>query len=249
MTNIFEDNGHDRKTPQKIIDTNKPPTTKNRKQTTDHSNVTPSEKATINLFDALPFKFAPLAATEDDIEEEEEEEEQKMYACLPYVTEISHQMRRALSKAGVHTVFKSAPKLKNILCSSNKTKPAPEKLKGVYKYTCKCSNKAVYVGQTARSFEQRWKEHGYAITREQWSHSGITQHHQNCPHQFDKDNFDIITKMQGKKKRRLNYDIKIREALEIRQNGCGPGKGLNEDMGAYIRTDIWDTVLNNIGND
>ena len=28
--------------------------------------------------------------------------------------------------------------------------------------------------------------------------------------------------------------------------GCGPGKGLNEDMGSYIRTDIWDPVLNHI---
>ena len=54
--------------------------------------------------------------------------------------------------------------------------------------------------------------------------------------------------MQGKQKRRLAYDIKIREALAIRQHNSGPGKGLNEDMGSYIRTDIWDPVLNHIGN-
>ena len=121
-------------------------------------------------------------------------------------------------------------------------------MKGLYKYTCKCSNKAIYIGQTARSFEHRWKEHGSAINNETWSHSGITQHHQNFPQHFDKENFKIVTKMQGKKKRRLAYDIKIREALEFRHHSSGPGKGLNEDIGAYIRTDIWDPVLNHIGN-
>ena len=251
VTNIFEDNGHDRKMLQKIVDTYKPPSGKKQNKKTDieSSKPTPSENETRGLFEALPFKYSPLGAIDDvgEMEEEEtEEEEQKTYACLPYIPEISHQMRRALKKAGVHTTFKSAPKLKNILCANNKTKPDPTKTKGVYKYTCKCSNKSVYVGQTARSFEQRWKEHGAAINHEQWSHSGITQHYQHCHHQFNKDNFEIINKMQGKHKRRLAYDIKIREALEIRQHGCGPGKGLNEDMGSYIRTDIWDPVLNHI---
>ena len=53
--------------------------------------------------------------------------------------------------------------------------------------------------------------------------------------------------MQGKNKRRLGYDMRIREALEIRRNNCGPGKSLNEDMGAYVKTDIWGTVLNSMG--
>ena len=52
--------------------------------------------------------------------------------------------------------------------------------------------------------------------------------------------------MQGKNKRQLNYNIKIREAMEIRCHNSGPGKGLNEDMGAYIRTNMWDPVLNEI---
>ena len=49
--------------------------------------------------------------------------------------------------------------------------------------------------------------------------------------------------MQGKNKKRLSYNLKIREALEIRHHDCGPGKGLNEDMGAYVKTDLWDPVL------
>ena len=42
--------------------------------------------------------------------------------------------------------------------------------------------------------------------------------------------------MTNKNKRKLAYDLKIREALEIRRHNCGPGKGLTEDFGAYVRT-------------
>ena len=41
--------------------------------------------------------------------------------------------------------------------------------------------------------------------------------------------------------------MRIREALEIRHHNSGPGNGLNKDMGAYIKTDIWDPVLNSLG--
>ena len=52
--------------------------------------------------------------------------------------------------------------------------------------------------------------------------------------------------MQGKQKRSLGYDLRIREAMEIRQHNSGPGKGLNEDMEAYVKTDMWDPVLGDI---
>ena len=129
----------------------------------------------------------------------------------------------------------------------NKTRPAAEKRKGIYKYQCPCNEKATYIGQTGRSFEIRWEEHKKAIDRQQWHHSGVTQHYQHCPHQFDKENFDVVQSMQGKNKRRLGYDMRLREAIEIRKNKSGPGRGLNEDMGAYVKTDIWDTVLNLMG--
>ena len=52
--------------------------------------------------------------------------------------------------------------------------------------------------------------------------------------------------MQEKNKHQLDYNIKIREAMEIRRHNSRPRKGLNEDMGAYIRTNMWDPVLNKI---
>ena len=51
---------------------------------------------------------------------------------------------------------------------------------------------------------------------------------------------------EGKHKQKLAYDLKDREAIEIRRHGSGPGIGLNEEMGAYMKTDIWDPVLNTL---
>ena len=170
-----------------------------------------------------------------------------MFACISYIPEVSHQIKRSLTKAGINTTFTSAPKLKDILCGKNKTQPPKEMKKGIYKYTCTCSEQAIYIGQTGRSYETRWKEHQTAVTKEQWQHSGITQHFQHCQHNFDTNNFTAIHNMQGKNKRQLGYNMRIREALEIRHHNSGPGNGLNEDMGAYIKTDIWDPVLNSLG--
>ena len=54
--------------------------------------------------------------------------------------------------------------------------------------------------------------------------------------------------MSGKNKRKLNYDLKVREALEIRRHDSGPGRGLNEDMGAYAKTHAWNVVFNQMDN-
>ena len=197
---------------------------------------TQDTKATIKaLFDILPFKNVNLS-----------EEEDKLFARISYIPEVAPQLKRALSKAGINTTFTSSTKLKDILCSQNKTHPPKEQRKGVYRYTCTCSNTATYIGQTHRSCETRWKEHERAIENKQWSHSGLTQHYQHCSHKFDKDNFSVIHTAQDKHKKRLAYDLKMREALEIRHHDSGPGKGLNEDHSAYVRTDIWDPILRGV---
>ena len=63
-------------------------------------------------------------------------------------------------------------------------------------------------------------------------------------HNFNKNNFTVVHTMQDKKKGRLAYNLKVKEAFEIRRHDCGPGRGLNKDNGAYLKTDIWDPVLN-----
>ena len=50
--------------------------------------------------------------------------------------------------------------------------------------------------------------------------------------------------MSGKNKKKLDYDLKVGEALEIKKANCGPGKGMNEDWGSYVKTDAWNPVFN-----
>ena len=119
---------------------------------------------------------------------------------IPYIPEIGPQLKRILKKSNINTTVSYAPKLKDILCSRNKTHLFPNKKKGMYKYTCTCSNKSTYVGQTTRNYQLRWNEHARAIQKKSWQHSGLTQHYKHCTHPFNMDNFKPIHNMQGKKK-------------------------------------------------
>ena len=113
--------------------------------------------------------------------------------------------------------------------------------KGVYRYECKPCKKT-YVGETARSFGIRHSEHMRAAETGKWSHSGLTQHMQHCNGPIDGPH--ILSTMSAKSKNSLKYNLRIKEALYIRQQNCGPNRGLNEDMGSYVTTTQWAPVFN-----
>ena len=75
----------------------------------------------------------------------------------------------------------------------------------------------------------------------------MTQHKESCPKEIDWENPSILATFSGKNKKRVAYDLKIREALEIKRHNCGPGKGLNEDFGAYVKTSQWNPVFHSMG--
>ena len=54
--------------------------------------------------------------------------------------------------------------------------------------------------------------------------------------------------MHHKNKKQLAYNLKIRESLDIRARGCGPGRGLNKDYGAYVKTQMWNPVFHHMDN-
>ena len=75
-----------------------------------------------------------------------------------------------------------------------------------------------------------------------WGHSGIAQHKESCNETVNWEP-TVITTMTNKSKKKLTYDLKVREALEIRRRNTGPGHGLNEDYGAYVKTTMWNPVF------
>ena len=99
-----------------------------------------------------------------------------------------------------------------------------------------------YIGETNRSIEIRDKEHEKAAEKGQWSHSGVTQHRETCDTNLDEA--EVIETLQNKNKNKLKYDLRIKEALYIKKYNCGPGHGMNEDWGAYVKTTAWTPVFN-----
>ena len=158
-----------------------------------------------------------------------------------------HQMKRACNKAGVQLITRPGTKLKDLLCAPNRTHHKPTKKPGIYKLQCSCDDKSTYVGQTIRPIATRGKEHHQAAQKGNWAHSGISQHKEHCSADVDWQP-EVIKNMANKNKKRLTYDLKIREALEIRRHNCGPGAGLNEDYGAYVRTTQWNPVFHQMDN-
>jgi len=242
LLNLFEDNGHKRSVLEELAKSYSPPTlehtaknSKKNKKGTNKQDDTPD-----NLFDVLPFKGVAIA----------DEAEFRPYVCIPYLPGPTyHRLKRAYTKAGVNLVSKSGTKLKDLLCSANNTKHSPTKKPSVYQFQCQCSDKAIYVGQTSRSIVTRGKEHGRASLKGNWSHSGISAHKEHCKTAVDWEKPTVIVNKSNKNKKKLEFDLKVREALEIRRRGCGPGHGLNEDYGSYVKTTMWNPVFHRMDKD
>ena len=64
----------------------------------------------------------------------------------------------------------------------------------------------------------------------------------------DWDNPKVLKTMSSMNKKGLAYSLKVREALEIKRQNSGPGQGLNEDFGAYVKTAQWNPVFHEMGH-
>ena len=116
-------------------------------------------------------------------------------------------------------------------------KLGPTMQKGIHSFTCSNCNKK-YVGETARSFSIRHKEHCKAAEKGHWNHSGLTQHTQHCGAPIAKPEILSVAK-RHKTKGQLKHHLRVEESMWIRRLDCGPHKGMNEDYGSYVKTDIW----------
>ena len=248
IVDLFVDNGHDRAKLEQVAATYKPPTSNNgtdtNKRTTNKNKHRSKQKDSHqdtpeNLFDVLPFHGVDLSDTE----------EYKPYCRIPYIPGGTfHEIRRALNEAGVNTCATAGQKLGQVLCGKNKTHPDQKQKKGIYQLTCTCNDKNTYVGQTIRSIGKRCLEHKKASEKGNWQHSGISQHKETCNQPVDWENPIVLKTMSGKNKKSLAYSLKVREALEIKRQNSGPGQGLNEDFGAYVKTTQWNPVFHTMGH-
>ena len=152
---------------------------------------------------------------------------------LPWIPGLSPKLRKQFRKSGIKVVFKSGKNLKTILTAKNKTKLPEHSHPGVYKIPCKKHPKNPYVGETKLQIRSRNEQHHENARKQKWDQSGVVSHSRLC----DGVQWSEIETVSVE---RNKFDRKVREALEIQYNKCGPGYGgMNLDEGGYVKTKFW----------
>ena len=254
ILDIYEDNGHNRSQLEQIAREYKPEENRNKhqqqqqKQQHKQQQQKQQQLDQLNLFALLPLhgdmgeQAHEISNSINNINNSNDGIQLRPNAKIPFIPGgITYKLKRALNKAGCNAFVTAGNKLQNVLCSRNKTKPDPLARKGVYKYDCTPCKKS-YVGETSRSFKIRHGEHMKAAQTGKWSHSGLTQHMQHCEGPIEGP--ETLCTSSSKNKFALKHDLRVKEALFIRRFDCGPYKGMNEDMGSYVKTTQWAPVFN-----
>ena len=200
-------------------------------------------KLLINMFMQNGYKKDELLKSIEEVREKSqgternettEEITQSKIIKLPWIPGLSPKLRKVYRKAGVRTVFKSGPNLKTILTSQNKSKLPRNSYPGVYKIECSEPTHKPYIGETKMQVRNRKEQHRDYIKKGQWENSGLAQHKRTCCGTILWD--DTVTV----KKETSTFNRKVREALEIQYNKCGPTDGgMNLDEGQFVRTLFW----------
>ena len=154
----------------------------------------------------------------------------KPYTVVPYHQGLSESYKNICRKYGIDVHLKGGHTIKDHLMAPKDKDPLLKKSGVIYRYKCDrvdCEDE--YIGESARNFEERYKEHLKAP-------SPIHDHVNISGHNVTIDNFTIL----GREDHSLLRTIK--EALYIRANN----PSLNRNIGKYHLPHIWDEVLLNI---
>ena len=150
-----------------------------------------------------------------------------LYMVVPYHQGLSERIKRSCNKFGVQVFFKGGQTIRNLLMAPKDKDPITNKSGVIYRYKCSQHGcKEEYIGESARNFADRFKEH-------QKAPSPIFQHCNISGHSININNFAIV----GRGDQNLTRAIK--EALFIRVND----PSLNRNIGKYHLPHIWDEVL------
>ena len=150
-----------------------------------------------------------------------------LYMVVPYHQGLSERIKRSCNKFGVQVFFKGGQIIRNLLMAPKDKDPITNKSGVIYRFKCSQHGcKEEYIGESARNFAERFKEH-------QKAPSPIFDHCNISGHNININNFTIV----GREGQNLTRAIK--EALFIRVND----PSLNRNIGKYHLPHIWDEVL------
>ena len=153
----------------------------------------------------------------------------KGHIVIPYTQDLCESIKKICGRYGIQTHFKGGRTIKNLLVSPKDKDPMVNQSGAIYWYQCGdlgCDDE--YIGETSRTFGERYKEHLKAP-------SAIHHHSSQTGHTTNHNNFQII----GREGQNLARNIK--ESIYIRVNN----PSLNNNIGKFNLSHIWDRVLLN----
>ena len=148
---------------------------------------------------------------------------------VPYNEGLSQTFKNICKRYGIQVHFKSGKTIKEELVALKDQDHITKKSGIIYRYQCdklECDHE--YIGETARTFGERFKEHLKAPSPI-YDHSNISGHSTTI------NNFTVV----GREEQNLSRLIK--ESMFIRVNS----PSLNKNIGKYHLPHIWDEVLVN----
>ena len=136
---------------------------------------------------------------------------------VPYSKGISESFKNICKKYGIQVYFKGGKTIENLLVSPKDKDNIKKKSNVIYWFRCdKIDCKEEYMGDSARTFEERYKEHLKAP-------SPIHEHQNSTGHITSVENFKIIGREDH------NMARVVKEAIYIRVNN----PTLNRSIGKY----------------
>ena len=153
----------------------------------------------------------------------------KGHIVIPYKQGLCESIKKICGRYGIQTHFKGGRTIKNLLVSPKDKDPMVNQSDAIYWYHCGdlgCDEE--YIGETSRTFGERYKEHLKAP-------SAIHHHSSQTGHSTNHNNFQIIGR-EG-----YNLARNIEESIYIRVNN----PTLNNNIGKFNLSHIWDRILLN----
>ena len=161
---------------------------------------------------------------------------------LPWIPIIGPKIRKELRKTGCKFIFKSAAKLKNILCN-NESKLLWDSYPGVYKLSCVCGGE--YIGETKKRVLTRSIEHQECSIAGKWEASGATEHSKDCYGRFNLLHPKTLAKLSNIHERKIRESLDINN-LETKAENDKSIKVLNRDRGNIVNRNWWKPLFRRI---
>ena len=148
---------------------------------------------------------------------------------MPYTKGIAKSIKQTCGKYGIQVHFKGNTTIKQVLMKPKDLDPKDSKSGLIYSYQCHhldCNKE--YIGEISRTLGERRKEHLKQL-------SLIHGHSQRMGHAIENNTFNITGREDQGQART------IKESIYIRVNN----PTLNQSIGKYNLSHIWDRVLFN----